>query len=127
MFTTVSRSVRPIPAARTAPNDEPYSTTLRSRRLYQTRCGISCTSGKAPVASEERQTGVSDGKTETARPYLPRSASAASVGADPRSIAASSIDGVNPSTTATISFLVGTLLRQRTEARVALRRPAADA
>ena len=35
------------PAASMAPNEEPYSTTRRSRRLYQTRCGISCTSGCA--------------------------------------------------------------------------------
>ena len=68
MLTSVSRSVRPIPAARTAPNELPYSTTRSSRRSYQTRCGISCTSPWAPVAIEERQTGVSDGKTEVARP-----------------------------------------------------------
>ena len=43
--TSVSRSVRPSPAARAAPNDEPYSTSRRSRRCHQTRCGISCTSG----------------------------------------------------------------------------------
>ena len=47
-----------------APNDEPYSTRRCSPRWYQTRCGISWTSGCAPVAIEERQTGVSEGKVE---------------------------------------------------------------
>ena len=40
----VSRSERIVPAARMAPNDEPYSTSRRSPRWYQTRCGIPCTS-----------------------------------------------------------------------------------
>ena len=56
-----------IPAARNAANDEPYSTTRRSLRCHQTRCGISCVSGKEPVAIEERHTGVSDGNTDVAR------------------------------------------------------------
>ena len=67
MLTSVSRKVRPIPAARTAPNELPYSTSRRSPLWYQTRCGISCTSPWAPVAIDARQTGVSDGNTEIAR------------------------------------------------------------
>ena len=58
---------------RSAANDEPYSTSRCSPRWYQTRCGISCTSGCAPVTSDERQTGVSDGNTVAARRYSPRS------------------------------------------------------
>ena len=54
-----------------AAKDEPYSTSRRSPRWYQTRCGISWTSGWAPVAIEERQTGVSDGNTEVPRRYVP--------------------------------------------------------
>jgi hypothetical protein len=68
MFTIASRIERLVPATRIAPNDDPYSTMRRSRRWYQTRCGISWTSGPAPVAIDDRQTGVSDGNTETARP-----------------------------------------------------------
>ena len=67
MLTSVSRSVWPMPAARTAPNELPYSTSRCSRRSYQTRCGISWTSPCAPVAIDERQTGVSDGNTDVAR------------------------------------------------------------
>jgi hypothetical protein len=68
MLKIVSRIDRRAPAARMAPNDEPYSTTRRSPRLNQTRWGISCTSGWAPVAIEERQTGVSDGNVDVALP-----------------------------------------------------------
>src|SRR5919201_4528773 len=64
-----------------------------------------CTSGCAPVAIEERQTGVSDGNVETARRYCPSAASRASVGADPVSTACSNTAGVSPSMTTTISFL----------------------
>src|SRR6186713_3346106 len=63
-------------------------------------------SGCAPVASAERQTGVSDGKVEIARRYRPCSASSPSDGATPRSSVSSSIDGVRPSITIRISFLV---------------------
>ena len=48
----------------TAANDEPYSTIRRSPRWYQTRCGIRWTSGWAPVAIDDRQTGVSEGNVE---------------------------------------------------------------
>ena len=67
---TVSRSERVTPAARTAPNDEPYSTSRCSSRFHQTRCGMWCTSGCAPVAIDARQTGVSDGNVEAARAVL---------------------------------------------------------
>ena len=66
MLKIVSMSPCESPAARTAANDEPYSTMRRSCRCHQTRCGMWCTSGPAPVAIDERQTGVSDGKTEVA-------------------------------------------------------------
>ena len=63
----VSRIDRLIPAARTAANDDPYSTIRARPRSYQTRCGMWWTSGCAPVAIDERQTGVNDGKVEMAR------------------------------------------------------------
>ena len=103
--TSVSRSVRPSPAARAAPNDEPYSTSRRSPRCHQTRCGISWTSGWAPVAIDDRQTGVSEGNVVVARPSVPRSASAVSVGASRVPSAPSSIDGVSPSITTRTSFV----------------------
>ena len=58
-----------MPAARSAANDEPYSTMRRSSRCHHTRCGMRCTSGPAPVAIDDRHTGVSDGNTEVAREY----------------------------------------------------------
>ena len=67
MLKTASRSDRRAPAALTAANEEPYSTRRRSPRFHQTRCGIRWTSGCAPVAIEERQTGVSEGNVETPR------------------------------------------------------------
>ena len=66
-FTTVSRRPCAIPTARIAANDEPYSTSRCSSRFHQTRCGIPCTSGCAPVAIDARHTGVSDGNVEAAR------------------------------------------------------------
>jgi hypothetical protein len=63
----VSMIERLVPAATIAPNDEPYSTKRPASRSYQTRCGIPCTSGSAPVVSEVMQTGVSDGNADTAR------------------------------------------------------------
>jgi len=66
MLKIVSRSARRVPAARIAAKDEPYSTSRRSPRCHQTRCGIRWTSGSAPVAIVDRQTGVSEGKVETA-------------------------------------------------------------
>ena len=68
MLKIVSRIERRVPAARIAANEEPYSTSRRSSRWYQTRCGIRCTSGWAPVAIDDRQTGVSDGNGLTPRP-----------------------------------------------------------
>ena len=67
MLKIVSVSDCDMPAARSAANEEPYSTIRRSPRCHQTRCGIRCTSGPAPVTIDERQTGVSDGNTDVAR------------------------------------------------------------
>ena len=55
-----------------------------------------CTSGCAPVAIDDRQTGVSDGNVDVARRYVPVLGEEASAG---RSSAASNIDGVRPSMT----------------------------
>src|SRR5215211_3264876 len=104
MLKIVSRIDRRAPARRMAPNDEPYSITRRWPRWNQTRCGISWTSGWAPVAIEERQTGVSEGNVDVALPYTPRSASAARAG-EPPVTARSNIDGVSPSMTTRTSFL----------------------
>ena len=107
MLKIVSTIERRVPAATTAPNDEPYSTRRRSLRSYQTRCGIRCTSGWPPVAIDDAQTGVSEGKVE----------SGAAVGAlrgekrERRSARRarprrSNTDGVRPSMTISTSFLV---------------------
>src|SRR6266540_2031675 len=96
-----------VPARRSAANDEPYSTSRCSPRWYQTRCGMRCTSGYAPVIRDERHTGVSDGNTETARVYEPRSNSSASVGAARRSTASSNIAGVSPSMTIRRALVAG--------------------
>src|ERR687896_18066 len=69
MLKIASRIDRAVPAARIAPKDEPYSTSRCSPRWYQTRCGMWWPSGCMPVASDERQTGVSDGNVVTARRY----------------------------------------------------------
>src|SRR5436305_15311229 len=71
MLMIASRIERAIPAARRAANDDPYSTVRARSPSYQTRCGMWCTSGCEPVASDDRQTGVSDGYVETARAYRP--------------------------------------------------------
>ena len=102
-----SRMPRRVPARRSAANDDPYSTSRCSPRWYQTRCGISCTSGYAPVTSDERQTGVSDGNTVAARRYSPRSCSSASAGAVRRSTASSYIAGVSPSMTISSALVAG--------------------
>src|SRR5260221_4029559 len=112
---TVSRSVRVIPAARAAPNDEPYSTMRCSLRYHQTGCGISCTSGYARVAIDARHTGVSEGNTEAERRYSPRSARKRIAGVS----AASNIDGVRPSiTTITTGFAVASVFGKRAQTRV---------
>src|SRR4029077_14243167 len=73
--------------------------------------GIAGTSGCEPVAIEERQTGVSDGKVDVARRYVPCSARNLIAGVS----AASNIDGVRPSmTTRTTGF-------NRARGRAALR------
>src|SRR4051812_37226853 len=100
--TIVSRNERASPAARTAPNEDPYSTMRCSLRYHHTRCGISCTSGCAPVAMEERHTGVSDGNVDAARRYWPCSARKRRAGVS----AASNIDGVSPSITIRTTGLV---------------------
>src|ERR671911_2763734 len=98
---------RRVPARRSAAKDDPYSTSRCSLRWYQTRCGISCTSGYAPVTSDERQTGVSEGNTVDARRYSPRSCNSASAGAVRRSAASSYIAGVNPSMTIRSALVAG--------------------
>src|SRR3954453_12806897 len=117
MLMIASRMERAIPAARSAANDDPYSTSRVCSRSYQTRCGMWCTSGCAPVASDERHTGVSEGNVETARVYSPCCARNDSAGARPSSTAASNTDGVNPSMTTRIAFLVP---GKRAQSRVAL-------
>src|SRR5580765_4785741 len=116
MPTIVSRSERRVPAARIAPNEDPYSTMRCSPRCHQTRCGMWCTSGCAPVAIDVRHTGVSDGKVVTARRYSPAPASAESVGVERSPTAFSKVDGVRPSMT----MRIARLLRKRSEARVLL-------
>ncbi len=101
---TTSRIARVVPAARIAPNEEPYSTTRSSPRWYQTRCGISCTSGWPPVAIEDRQTGVSDGNVVTARRYSPSFIRKRRPGTSSVSTARSSMVGVRPSMTIRTSF-----------------------
>src|SRR3954469_13642560 len=113
----VSRSERRVPAARIAPNDEPYSTTRPSSRCHQTRCGMWWTSGCEPVAIDVRQTGVSEGNVVTARRYEPASASAESVGAERSPTASSKVDGVRPSMTMRTALR---LLRKRAQAGVLL-------
>src|SRR5712691_3528225 len=124
MLMIVSRRERAIPAARTAPNDEPYSTSRSRSRSYQTRCGMRWTSGCAPVAIDERHTGVSEGNVEIAREYDPCSARNESAGARPSPTAASNIDGVRPSMTIRINFLVAC---KRTQSGVTLGSAAAQA
>ena len=58
-----------------------------------------------PVAIEARQTGVSDGNVDTARPSPPRSTSMPRWGAPPLAIAVGSVSGARPSTTIRTSFL----------------------
>src|SRR5437868_1469244 len=116
--TIVSRRERASPAARTAPNDEPYSTIRCSPRCHQTRCGMWCMSGCTPVASDVRHTGVSDGKVVTPRRYSPASASRDSIGAERSPTACSNVDAVNPSITMRMA-----LLGKRSKAGVPLARP----
>src|SRR6476659_2578581 len=121
----VSRSERASPAARIAPNDEPYSMMRCSPRCHHTRCGIWCTSGCAPVEIDARQTGVNDGKTEAARRYSPWSARKRIAGVS----AASNIDGVRPSITITTTgFGISPLvLCERAQAGMPVRRAASQA
>src|SRR6266545_7057636 len=119
MPTIVSRIERRVPAARMAANDEPYSTMRCSARCHQTRCGMWCASGWAPVAIDVRQTGVSDGNVVVARRYSPASARKVSVGTSRSPTAASNIDGVRPSITIRID---ARLLGKGAQARVLLAR-----
>src|ERR671931_547008 len=105
MLKIASRIERRVPAARRAAKDDPYSTIRRSSRWYQTRCGMWWTSGCAPVTIDERQTGVSDGNVDVARPYSPCSARNRSAGAW-LSRAASKVKAVRPSMTTRMTFLV---------------------
>src|SRR6266849_5983890 len=78
--------------------------------------------GPAPVAIDDRQTGVSEGKADVARRYVPFAARNESAGARPPSTARSKPAGVRPSTTIRTSFLGANLLvlRKRAQAGVAL-------
>ena len=67
------------------------------------------TSGCAPVAIDERQTGVSDGNVVTARRYSPLAIRKRSAGTSSLSTACSSMAGVRPSMTIRTSFFVSTL------------------
>jgi hypothetical protein len=107
MLKIASRIERRVPTARSAAKDDPYSTIRRSPRWYQTRCGMWWTSGCAPVAIEERQTGVRDGNVEVARPYSPCSARKRSAGAW-LSSALSKVAAARPSITTRMTFLSGT-------------------
>src|SRR6266540_3312685 len=128
MLKTASRSARVVPAARTAPNDEPYSTSRCSCRWNQTRCGMPCTSGCAPVTSEDRHTGVSEGNVVSALRYSPCSARKRSAGMSCRSTAASKTAGVRPSMTIRTSLRESTSVAgERTQAGVALPAPAPHA
>ncbi len=104
MFTIVSMTPCEKPAFRSAENDEPYSTIRFSSRFHHASPGMWWTSGPAPVAIEERQTGVSEGKTDVARRYSPCAARYASAGARPVSTPCSNASGVIPSTTIRTSF-----------------------
>ena len=64
-----------------------------------------CTSGSAPVAIDERQTGVSDGKTDVARRYVAVLGEQRERRRAPPSTARSNAAGVMPSTTMRMSFL----------------------
>src|SRR5919108_103440 len=114
---------RRVPAARTAANDEPYSTTRRSPRWYQTRCGTSSMSGCAPVAIEVRHTGVTEGNVVVPRRYVPASWRCSSAGRRRSSNPRSSIAGVRPSMTARTRPLV---LGKNSQPRVPRRCAAAE-
>src|SRR2546425_6466309 len=124
MLMIVSKMARVIPAARSAANDDPYSTTRCSSRWYQTRWGMWCTSGCPPVASDERHTGVSDGNVETARSYRPCSARNVSAGVRLSPTADSNTEGVRPSMTIRMTFLVS---GKGAQSRIALGHAAAQA
>ena len=102
-------------------------TTSRTRRCAAPRgatrrdAGCDARRVSTPVAIEERQTGVSDGKTDVARRYEPCAASSASAGARPLSTARSNAAGVIPSTTIRTSFLA-IIFRERAQPGVALGR-----
>src|SRR5436190_19997846 len=129
MLMIASRIERAMPAARRAAKDGPDSTTRARSRSYQTRCGMWCTSACAPVASEERHTGVSDGNVDTARAYSPCSARNDSAGARPSATAASNTDGVSPSMTMRIAFFITapSVAGKRAQSGVALGCAAAQA
>ena len=78
--------------------------------------------GGGPGGDDERQTGVSDGKVETPRRYVPFAARNESAGALPVSTASSKTAGVSPSTTTRISFLrsANSVAGQAAQAGVAL-------
>ncbi len=71
MLTIVSTTACEKPALRSAENEEPYSMIRFSCRFHQESDGMWWTSGPAPIAIDERQTGVREGKTDVARRYSP--------------------------------------------------------
>ena len=120
MLKTVSRIERRVPAARIAANEEPYSTSRRSPRWYQTRCGIRWTSGlgagRDRRQADRRQRG--EGADAAAVASRARRGTRAP-GARPLSTASSNTAGVRPSITTRISFL-----GPATQSRARMRRPA---
>ena len=96
------------PATTVASKDDPYSTNRCSPRWYQCRLGMRVSSGPPPMAIDERQTGVSDGKAETPSPVTERSRRSFRVGAASAAIAASSAAGARPSMTIRTSLGRGT-------------------
>ena len=107
MLKIVSTIERPMPAATHA-----RRTTSRTRRAgarprsYQTRCGMWCTSGWAPVAIDDSADGRQRGEgRERARGSVPlRRRGTRAPASGRRSTASSKTDGVRPSITIRTSF-----------------------
>ena len=94
------------PERRAAANEEPYSTTRRSSRSNQTRCGISWMSGYAPGRDRRQADRRQRGKDGDRAPELPGGARREIVGARPPSIPRSSRAGVSPSMTIRTSLRI---------------------
>ena len=105
MLKIVSRIACEIPAARSAANEEPYSTIRRSPRFHQTSerdvVHVGAGAGRDRGEADRRQRGEDRrrrGGTRRAR------RGSASAGARPLSTARSNAAGVIPSTTIRTSF-----------------------